>query len=112
MKIAIPYADGRLALHFGHCEGFVLFEVDREKKEILSKTELSAPEHEPGLFPQWLAEQGAEMIIAGGMGGRARTLFLEKGIEVIVGAPCGTPEELIEHWLAGTLRQGENLCDH
>jgi len=27
VKIAIPLADGRLAMHFGHCEHFALVDV-------------------------------------------------------------------------------------
>ncbi|NLF18973.1 MAG: ATPase, partial [Lentisphaerae bacterium] len=28
MRLAIPIADGRLSLHFGHCESFALIDVD------------------------------------------------------------------------------------
>ena len=34
MKIAIPLAEGKLCIHFGHCETFALIDVDVEKKEI------------------------------------------------------------------------------
>ncbi len=44
------------------------------------------PPHEPGLLPTWLQEQGADIIIAGGMGSRAQELFLGKGIHVVTGA--------------------------
>lgn len=60
----------------------------------------------------WLGEQGAARIIAGGMGQRARQLFLQQGIEVTVGAPAETPEILAQAYLEGTLDTGENLCDH
>jgi len=33
VKIAIPLANGRLAMHFGHCEQFALFEVDETTRE-------------------------------------------------------------------------------
>jgi len=52
------------------------------------------------------------MIIAGGMGQRAQGLFVEHGIQVIVGAPIDTPERLVGDFLAGTLQAGENVCDH
>ncbi len=68
MKIAIPVADGRLCMHFGHCEQFAMVDVDPVEKKILSKTFLTPPPHEPGLLPRWLAEKGATCIIAGGMG--------------------------------------------
>ena len=112
MKIAIPLADGKLSAHFGHCERFALIEVDSEEKKILKREDIEAPPHEPGLLPKWLAERGANLIIAGGMGQRAQDLFCEHGIEVIVGAPTETPENLVNVYLAGTLQAGENVCDH
>jgi len=30
----------------------------------------------------------------------------------VVGAPAATPEELVAAYLGGTLKSGENLCDH
>jgi len=112
MRIAIPVVDGRLAMHFGHCEKFVLIDVDPEKKEILKTETVSAPDHVPGLLPKWLAERGANTIIAGGMGMRAQQLFAQQNITVVVGAPAQDPEQIAKDWLAGALEAGENVCDH
>ncbi|MBN1362153.1 MAG: P-loop NTPase [Sedimentisphaerales bacterium] len=112
MKIAIPLAGGRLSAHFGHCEQFALVSVDPESKIITEQVLLNPPPHEPGVLPKWLAEQGATAIIAGGMGQRAQRLFADNNIEVIVGAPAETPEELVSNYLAGALKTGENICDH
>jgi len=112
LKIAIPLVNGKLCQHFGHCDRFALVDVDPVEKKILKREDIEAPPHEPGLLPKWLAEQGATMIIAGGMGQRAQGLFIERGIEVIVGAPADTPERLVGDYLAGTLQAGDNVCDH
>lgn len=112
MRIAIPLADGRLAMHFGHCEKFALVEVDAQAKAIAGCEQMAAPPHQPGLLPRWLAEHGANVVIAGGMGQRARDLFESHGIEVLVGAPAEAPEVLVEAYLAGTLQPGQNVCDH
>ena len=112
MKIAIPTADGKLCMHFGHCDKFVVVEVETGAKTIRSATELEPPPHEPGLLPRWLAERGADVIIAGGMGQRAQSLFLEQEIHVVVGAPVADPQTLVQAYLAGTLKTGENACDH
>lgn len=112
MKIAIPVADGRLCMHFGHCEEFALVEVDRSTGRIAGQQRLTPPPHEPGVLPRWLHEQGATVIIAGGMGSRAQALFAQNGIEVRVGAPAEKPEDLVASYLAGTLRTGDNACDH
>jgi predicted Fe-Mo cluster-binding NifX family protein len=112
MKLAIPVANGTLSMHFGHCDEFVLVEVDPVGKRILSQNKLQAPSHEPGVLPRWLHEQGATHIIAGGMGQRAQQLFQQNGVNVVLGAPCETPEALASAYLAGTLELGENICDH
>jgi Mrp family chromosome partitioning ATPase/predicted Fe-Mo cluster-binding NifX family protein len=112
MRIAIPLAEGKLAMHFGHCERFALVDVDPSTKKILKREDVEAPPHQPGLLPPWLAERGANMIIAGGMGQRAHGLFAERGMQVVVGASAETPEKLVADYLAGTLQVGENVCDH
>lgn len=112
VKIAIPLADGRLAMHFGHCERFALVDVEASEKKLLRREDIDAPPHEPGLLPPWLAERGVNMIIAGGMGQRAHGLFAQQGIQVIVGAPAEPPEKLVADYLAGSLITGENTCDH
>ena len=33
MKIAIPLANGQLAMHFGHCEQFALIDVDEATRQ-------------------------------------------------------------------------------
>jgi len=112
MKIAIPLAEGKLTMHFGHCASFALVDVDPQTKKIVRTEELAAPPHQPGLLPPWLAERGVTLIIAGGMGQRAQELFAQQGIEVIVGAPAESPEKLITDHFAGTLAVGVNVCDH
>ena len=112
MKIAIPTANGLLNAHFGHCQAFALLDVDKSASKILNRTEVPAPHHEPGVLPRFLAEQGVNLIIAGGMGMQAQNLFAANKIEVIVGAPCLSPEKLVSAYLAGTLASGTNVCDH
>jgi ATP-binding protein involved in chromosome partitioning len=112
MRIAVPVAGGRLAQHFGHCPEFAFFDVDRESKTVLKQEKVAAPDHQPGLLPPWLASQGANLIIAGGMGGRALALFDSHGIQVLLGAPPAPAEDLVRSFLAGTLSLGDNICDH
>jgi len=99
-------------MHFGHCASFALVEVDDQTKKILSRDDIPAPPHEPGLLPPWLAQQGAKMIIAGGMGQRAQELFAQQGIQVVVGVSAESPEKLIADFFTGTLETGVNACDH
>ncbi len=112
MRIAIPLADGKLAMHFGHCPQFALVDVDAAEKKIVGREDIDAPPHQPGLLPAWLAERGVTTIIAGGMGQRAHGLFAEQGVQVVIGAPADTPEKLVTEYLGGTLVTGQNICDH
>ncbi|MBN1614591.1 MAG: NifB/NifX family molybdenum-iron cluster-binding protein [Deltaproteobacteria bacterium] len=112
MRIAIPTVNGRLSAHFGHCEAFTILDVDMDGKKIITQENVGAPPHEPGLLPRWLAEKGARLIIAGGMGVRAQNLFGEQGIAVLVGAPADSPEKIVTDYMDGILECGRNLCDH
>lgn len=112
MLIALPTSDGQLCVHFGHCERFSIFEVDSDRKEIIAKTLLVPPPHEPGLLPKWLQSEGVSVVIAGGMGQRAQGLFAQAGVRVVVGAEPAEPEEVVMAYLNGTLQTGENVCDH
>lgn len=112
MRIAIPVVEGKLSLHFGHCREFHLVDVDVESKEITNTTVEIPPAHEPGALPRWLHEQGADLIIAGGMGQRAQMLFQQAGIQAVVGAPAADPRDLVQAYLDGTLEAGGNICDH
>ncbi len=112
MKIAIPVANGKLNLHFGHCEAFEVFDIADDGKTIAARSAIDAPPHEPGLLPRFLGEKGVTHIIAGGMGSRAQSLFTERGITVCVGAECDTPEAVVARYLDGSLVTGVNACDH
>ncbi len=112
MKLAIPTAEGKLCMHFGHCEVFTVIDIDTASKEVVSSEEKIPPPHEPGVLPKWLHEQGVEVIIAGGMGMRAQQLFAQAGVDVIVGAPSGSPEDIAQHFMNNTLETGDNVCDH
>lgn len=111
-RIAIPTSQGLLCPHFGHCDEFTIIDVDTETKKILSKEIVAAPEHEPGLLPRWLHERGANLIIAGGMGARAQGLFMQNGVQVVIGAPPIAPTDIVEAYLNSKLQTGSNLCDH
>jgi predicted Fe-Mo cluster-binding NifX family protein len=112
MKIAIPITNGTLSAHFGHCEEFALVDVNEQTKEITNVATLQPPAHEPGVLPRWLAEQKADVIIAGGMGQRAQQLFAQNNIKVVVGAPEQSAEALASAYFNDTLEAGDNACDH
>ena len=112
MKYAVPVSGGVVSAHFGHCEQFALIDVDEAKKQILKKEMVNSPGHEPGLLPQWLAEKGVSLVIAGGMGSRAQDLFQQNRIGVIIGIVESDPEKAVLSYLNDVLETGANICDH
>ncbi len=108
--LVVPVFDGKLSSHFGQAEQFAFIETENGK---IAGTEMrTPPAHEPGVLPRWLYEQGADVLIVGGMGESAQGLFRENGIEIILGAPMDAPEVLANQYLTGTLITGGNVCDH
>lgn len=107
MKIAIATDKGALSAHFGHCEGFTMYEVEGNK--ILNTTFIKNPGHRPGFLPVFLKENGVNVIIAGGMGSAAQQLFVENGIDVIVGAR-GNCDEVIKAYMDGSLEYTGEIC--
>lgn len=112
VKIAVPMTGGVLSSHFGHCERFVLFHISEDGKTVSRSEELTPPPHEPGTFPKWLHEQGATVIIAGGMGSRAQNLFGQNEIQVVVGAGNEEFAAIVQNFLEDQLETGSNLYDH
>ncbi len=112
MKVAIPVAQGKFSLHFGHCDQFAIFDVDESAGKVLGRDDVVPPAHAPGVLPQWLHENGVNVIIAGGMGQRAQQLFTQNSIKVVTGASGNSPEELVSAYLENKLEIGDNICDH
>ena len=109
VKVAIPLAEGRLTTHFGHCASFAILVANKADGSVLSKEEVVPPPHEPGLLPPWLAQQGVNCILAGGMGSRAQQLFAQQGVKVVTGAQEEDPRMAVESYLKGTLVTGANV---
>ncbi len=108
--IAVPVTNGVLSSHFGHCEQFYF--ASTEDNRITEDYFQRPPAHEPGLYPRWVKEQGATLVITGGMGQKAYTLFTQNKIETIVGALVDTPRKVVEAFLKGELKTTVNACDH
>ena len=110
MKFAIPMAEGKLAVHFGHCKEFAIVHV--ADGSITETETLTPPPHEPGVLPRWVHDLGVETVIAGGMGHKAQQIFAEHGVKVVTGAPSLPPEQVVTQFLEQSLVTGVNLCDH
>jgi ATP-binding protein involved in chromosome partitioning len=113
MIIAVPLCQQRFSQHFGGADTFALYAVDTAAKVVTSTTVLQPPEHDRGVFPTWLREQGATVVLAGGMGPRAVSIFRAQGVEVLTGIEETSPDEAVRKFIEGTLEASGELChDH
>ena len=110
MKFAVPTVNELLTEHFGHCEKFAILETENDS--IIRTDFVTPPVHQPGVYPSFLAGQGVNVIIAGGMGMRAQDLFSENNIEVCIGVSSDSPRNLVEQYIKNNLKTGQNPCDH
>ena len=109
MRIAVS-ADNKNGLdsvvspHFGRCPHFVL--VDLDDHDVRDVREVDNPyygHHQPGQVPALINSLGANVMLTGGMGGRAIMFFGQFGIEGVTGA-YGTVRQSVERYLGGHLK--------
>jgi len=116
MRIAVSASDANgidsaVAMHFGRCPFYVL--VDMDDMAVTDVTVVNNPfyqSHEPGAVPGFINEQGANVMLAGGMGGRAIQFFEQFGIEAVTGA-SGTVRSSLEQYFGGEI-SGAAPCAH
>jgi predicted Fe-Mo cluster-binding NifX family protein len=110
MRIAISLETNNglnslVAHHFGRCPYFAL--VDMNDKEIQAIEVISNPfysGHQVGQVPQFIYEQKANVMLSGGMGGRAIQFFQQLGIQAATGA-SGTVRSALEDFFGGGLSE-------
>ena len=115
MKIAITAENNNglesmVAQHFGHAPYFIL--VDVEDGQVTATQSVANPfvnGHAPGQIPGFIQEQHADVMLSGGMGGRAIQFFEQAGIQAATGA-SGTVRQALESYLGGKLAEAAP-CD-
>lgn len=107
MKIAVASEGKYISGHFGHCEGFTIYQV--EDKNIKNEEFKPNPGHKPGYLPVFLKELDVNVVISGGMGAAAQEIFNENGIEVVVGAE-GLSSDAVEKFIKGELKSTGSVC--
>ncbi len=108
MRVAIAVDNGIISAHFGHCEYFLVYNL--EGKEIKSTESIKNPPHQKGLLPKFLNEHGINCLITGNIGAMAVNLLDELGIETIRGCR-GTAEEIISKYLSNSLESTNEICE-
>jgi predicted Fe-Mo cluster-binding NifX family protein len=103
--------DSIVSHHFGRCPYYVLADVEGgEVRDVATVTNPFFSNHQPGQVPRFISEQGADVIMTGGMGRRALAIFQEESIETVTGAH-GTVGEALRDYLGGRLMGAEPCRD-
>jgi predicted Fe-Mo cluster-binding NifX family protein len=98
--------DAGLGAHFGHCELYTLVQVDGD--EVKDVRVIPNVPHQQGgcMAPvNYLAQNGVQKLIAGGMGMRPLMGFHQVGIDVFHGGSSTTVGEAVNAMIAGHLSQ-------
>jgi predicted Fe-Mo cluster-binding NifX family protein len=101
--------DSIVSPHFGRCPFFAVVEVEGGQVRTVRTVENPFyAQHQPGQVPAFIHSLGVEVMLTGGMGGRAVQFFRQYGIEPVTGA-MGTVRQALEQYLGGRL-QGAAPC--
>ncbi len=95
-----------LGAHFGHCDVYTVVEVaDGQLKDV--RTLPNVPHQQGGCMAPvtHLAQNGVQVLIAGGMGMRPLMGFQQVGITVFYGGTAATVGEAVDAFLKGQLQQ-------
>jgi predicted Fe-Mo cluster-binding NifX family protein len=114
MRIAVSADDEQgldsvVSPHFGRCPYFIVADLEgREVKTVRSIANPFYAHHQPGQVPMFINTHDVDVMLTGGMGGRAIALFQRFGIRPVTGA-SGTVRHALEQYLGGDL-QGAAPC--
>jgi predicted Fe-Mo cluster-binding NifX family protein len=100
-RVAIPIVNEQLSENFGECNYYTIFEVDK-KIESTKSTYLPAGISALEL-PSWLKGEGVTDVITFKINRRIINLFAAEKINLFLGIPIATPENIIDDYLQGKL---------
>jgi predicted Fe-Mo cluster-binding NifX family protein len=110
MKIAVTYDSENIFQHFGHTAYFKLYEI--ADNAIVSTQVLPTGGSGHGALANFLAAQGVQILICGGIGGGAQLALASAGIR-LYGGVRGNADAAVNALLAGELGYDPNVrCDH
>ena len=110
MKIAVTYENGQIFQHFGHTAEFKLYDVADGK--ITGEQVVSTNGSGHGALAGFLAANGVEVLICGGIGGGAQAALAQAGIKLF-GGVSGSADAAVNEFLNGTLGFNPDVkCSH
>jgi predicted Fe-Mo cluster-binding NifX family protein len=110
MIIAATYDNGEIFQHFGHTEQFKIYVI--ENNEIVSSKVVPTNGVGHGSLAGFLKELGVSALVCGGIGGGAKNIMAQSGIELYPGV-SGDADQQIAALLAGKLAYDPSTsCSH
>lgn len=110
MRIAVTYENGNVFQHFGHTEQFKLYDIEDNTVKICQVVSTLGQGH--GALADFLKSAGVDVLICGGIGGRAQTALAEAGI-LLCGGVSGNSDDAVNAYLSGSLIFSSNVtCGH
>ena len=109
MKIAVTTQGDQIFQHFGQCGIFTVYTV--EDGMIQEKSVMDAAGSGHGALALFLKKAGVDVVICGGIGGGARQMLSEAGIELISGMD-GSVEAAAAAYIKGELQDKGGSCSH
>ena len=104
--------ESKVAYHFGRCPYFVFVEIEnKEIKNVETKINPLLNNHEPGVVPEFISKERADVIISGGAGPKAIEWFKQLGIKPVTGA-SGKVKDVLNSYLANKLKDTEPCNEH
>lgn len=114
MRICIPSMGDRgmdemVGEHFGRVPYYTIYDTEKEEVEVIKNSSIHTGGR--GYAPELISENGVDVMLCGGLGRRAVSLFENRGIMVYVGAR-GKVNDAIDMYRKGQLSPAtdENAC--
>lgn len=114
MRISVPSMgdrglDEEVGQHFGRVPSYTI--VDTETDEVRVVPNTSEHGGGSGYPPEIMAREGVDIMLCGGLGRRAVSMFEQLGIRVFVGVQ-GTVRDAVRQYQEGRLEEAtdENAC--
>lgn len=106
-RVAIPVTNEKLSEFFGECNHYEIFEIDgkivgRQQARVPSGTGMSE-------LPGWLEEKGITDVVTFRVNPKIINLFASIKVNLFVGVPIDSPQNLMEDYLQGKLESDEKI---
>ena len=106
-RIAIPVKGGKLSEYFGQCGYYEIFEI--EKFSVQANRLEVPPFKDIEKLPGWIESQEITDVIAHKIDKRIITQFSNLKVNLFIGIPINTTDQLIEDYLNGNLKSDDTI---